>query len=243
MKKALLLLSSFLVLFSCQKGEQGTFSSAESSNKHLLERFPMLGKELIKIKEVTMDTLSISIYKTPDGYYNKVVVFRKDNQFQSVPLFYNVYFDYWEYQEAQPQTAPKTGTTFDKEIKSVFRNLKLSRDEENNIREELMKSVLNTETFLDEKPQLFVDTIYSTDFNDSQGYDVKPEEEDSCLVRTQKIYQYILNESRKTIRNKAFYLDREHSRVYEWVYDSEKPYPLSHIKVHRLSCFSYKLEI
>lgn len=240
--KNLLLLAIILMCFSCQKGEQSTFSSAESSNKHLLERFPMLGKELIKIKEVTMDTLSISIYKTPDGYYNKVVVFRKDNQFQSLPLFYNVYFDYWEYQETQPQTAPKTGTTFDKEIKSVFRNLKLSRDEENNIREELMKSVLNTETFLDEKPQLF-NIVFKDDLSLDNDGKMKLENEDSCLARNQKIYRYILNESRKTIRNKAFYLDREHDRVYEWVYDAEKPYPLSHIKVHRLSCFSYKLEI
>lgn len=242
MKKALLLLSFFFVLFSCQKGEQGTFFSAESSNKHLLERFPMLGKELIKIKEVTMDTLSISIYKTLDDY-NKVVVFRKDNQFQSVPLFYNVYFDYWEYQETQPQTASKTGTTFDKEIKSVFRNLKLSRDEENNIREELMKSVLNTETFLDEKPQLF-NIVFKDDLSLDNDGKMKLENEDSCLARNQKIYQYILNESRKTIRNKAFYLDREHNRVYEWVYNSGKiQYPLMYIKVHRIGCFtSYILE-
>lgn len=61
----------------------------------------MLGKELTKIKEVSMDTLSISIYQTTDNL-NKVVVFKKNNQFQSVPLFNNLYFDYWEYKETQP---------------------------------------------------------------------------------------------------------------------------------------------
>lgn len=184
-----------------------------------------------------MDTLSISIYKTLDDY-NKVVVFRKDNQFQSVPLFYNVYFDYWEYQETQPQTAPKTGTTFDKEIKSVFQNLKLSADEEYHMREGLMKSVLNTEIFPNEKPQLF-DIISNDELSFDNDGKMKLENEDSCLARNQKIYQYILNESRKTIRNKAFYLDREHNRVYEWVYDSGKIY----IKVYRIGCFtSYILE-
>lgn len=231
-----------LIIFSCKKEKNNTFNSAESSIKYTLQSFPMIDKNLKKVKEVNLDSLSISIYKNPNkDDYDEILVFRKKHKFYAIPFFSNMYFDYWNFKnEEQKQLYPKTNTTFEKQIKNTVNELDLKPEEYGLLIEQLMKSVLNAETNLELKPKIFENYIYMTFRVDKYKID----ESDSCVKRTEKIYNDILTESKKTIQYNQFYLDSENGRIYELINDSRKKGDLKfRIKVYRIDCFSYPLNI
>ncbi len=232
----------FIVIFSCGKKDNSGFESAEKSLNFTLQNFSMIDKNLEKVKELNLDSISISLYKNPDKEdYDEVLVFRKNDKFYAIPFFSNMYFDYWNFDNLnQKQLYPKTNSTFEEQIKSVVSELNLTPQEFGLVLNELMKSVLNAETNLDLKPKIFNNYIYSTFRVDKY----KIEESDSCIKRTEKIYEHILQEANKTIRYVQFYLDSENGRIYEIINDGRKKGDLKfRIKVHKIDCFSYRLNI
>ncbi|MBW8360687.1 MAG: hypothetical protein K0M56_00715 [Kaistella sp.] len=231
-----------LLILSCAKPQGNGFDSAENSLKLTLQNFPMIDNKLEKVKEVNLDSLSISLYKNPQKEdYDEVLVFRKNEKFYAIPFFSNVYFDYWNFENVkQKQLYPKTNSTFEKQIKIMVSELNLNPEEFGLVMNELMKSVLNAEINLDLKPRIFKNYIYST----FRVEKYKIEESDSCSIRTEKIYEHILKESNKTIKYHQFYLDSENGRIYELINDGRKKGDLKfRIKVHRIDCFSYRLNI
>ena len=232
----------FIVISSCGKKDNSGFESAEKSLNFTLQNFSMIDKNLEKVKEVNLDSISISLYKNPHKEdYDEVLVFRKNDKFYAIPFFSNMYFDYWNFDNLnQKQLYPKTNSTFEEQIKSVVSELNLTPQEFELVLNELMKSVLNAETNLDLKPKIFNNYIYSTFRVDKY----KIEESNSCIKRTEKIYEYILQEANKTIRYNQFYLDSENGRIYEIINDGRKKGDLKfRIKVHKIDCFSYRLNI
>ncbi|WP_209390681.1 hypothetical protein [Chryseobacterium sp. RR2-3-20] len=231
-----------LFILSCEKQKNNGFDSEQKSIKFTLENFPMIDKNLEKMKEVNLDSISISLYKNPKKEdYDEVIVFRKNNRFYAIPFFSNMYFDYWNFDnEEQKQLYPETNSTFEEQIKKTVSELNLKPNEFGLIMKELMKSVLNAETNLDLKPKIFKNYIYSTFKVDKY----KSEEIDSCTKRTEKIYNHILSETNKTIRYNQFYLDSENGRIYELINDGRKRGELKfRIKVHRIDCFTYRLSL
>ena len=231
-----------LLVFSCKKEKTKGFNSAESSIKFTLQNFPMIDKSLKKAKEVNLDSLSISLYKNTDKQdYDEVIVFRKKNKFYAIPFFSNMYFDYWDFNgEKQKQLYPKTNTTFEKQLKNAVADLNLKPQEFELLMDELMKSVLNTQTNLHLKPKIFKNYVFMTYRVDKY----KIEESDLCTKRNEKIYNYIQSESKKTFRYNQFYLDSENGRIYELINDGRKRGEFKfRIRVYRIDCFSYPLNI
>lgn len=208
----------------------------------MARNFPMINKDLEKVKEISLDSLSISLYKNPKKEdYDEVLVFRKKANYCAIPFFSNMYFDYWGFDnESQKQLYPKTNTTFEKQLKKVITELKLNPNEFDLLKNELMKSILNTESTLYFKPKLFENYIYMTYRVDKYKID----ETDSCLKRTQNVLNEILNESKNTIQYNQFFLDSQNGRVYKFINESRKKGELKFsIKVYRIDCFSYPLNL
>lgn len=238
-----LLFTSALFIISCEKQGSG-FDSADKSINYVLKEYSMIDRHLEKSKELNLDSLSISIYKNPEKIdYDEVLVFRKKKKFYAIPFFSNMYFDYWNFEdEKQKQLYQKTNTNFSIQLKMVATQLNLTPEEFGLIIEELMKSVLNTETNLYLKPKIFENYIYSLDRVDKY----KIEEIDSCAKKTTEIYTKILkdHDRKEALRNNQFYLDSNNGRVYEFINESRKKGDIQFkIKTYRLECFSYRLEI
>lgn len=233
---------TFLLLTSCNKENKFGFNSSEESIKSLLKTYPMISKRLEKVAKIDLDSLSVTLYKNPEKeVYDEVLVFEKNKKFYSIPFFSNMYFDYWNFtHEKQPQLYSKTNTTFEKQMKILVRELNLNPADFTVLTQAMMNNILNTETNLYLKPKIFENYIYSTYRVDKY----KMEESDSCVKRTQSVFNHILKESQKTIRYNQFFLDSENGRVYEFINDSRKRGELKfRIKTYRIDCFSYKLNI
>ena len=232
---------SFFIL-SCEKQKDNVFDSEQKSIKFALENFPMIDKNLEKIKEINLDSMSISLYKNPKKEdYDEVIVFRKNRKYFAIPFFSNMYFDYWNFNdETQKQLYPKTNTTFERQLKNLVTELNLNGNEFDLLKNELMNSLLNTESNLYLKPKIFENYIYMTYRVDKYKID----ESDSCQKRTQNVFNQILNESKKTIQYNQFFLDSKNGRVYEFINDSRKKGELKFkIKSYRIDCFYYPLNI
>lgn len=231
-----------MLILSCKKTERNRFDSEKKSIEFTLHNFPMINKNFEKVKEVNLDSLSISLYQnTKKKDYDEILVFRKNTKFYAIPFFSNTYFDYWDFDnESQIQLYPKTNSTFEKQIKEVVSELDLTPKEFGLLIEELMKSVLDTETNLHLKPKIFENYIYQT----YRVNKYKIEESDSCLVRTKNLYKDILIEAGKAIQYNQFFLDSQNGRVYKFINESKNKGDLKFkIKTYRIDCFSYPLNI
>lgn len=103
-----------------------------------------------------------------------------------------------------------------------------------------MFSILHAETNLDSKPKLFENYVYSNFRVDKY----KIEESEECIKRTTVLFNKILDESKKTLRNNRYYLDSENGRVYEYINESKKRGEFKfRIEVYRIECFGYNLSL
>ncbi|KMQ63203.1 hypothetical protein ACM46_14830 [Chryseobacterium angstadtii] len=242
MKKIILILIVFSILISCNKGKKYGFDSPEESIKSVLDNFPMIDKKLEKVTKVDLDSLSVTLYKNPEKKdYDEVLVFEKNKRFYSIPFFSNMYFDYWDFiNEKQPLLYPKTNTTFEKQMNILVRELNLKPADFTILTKVMMSNILNTETNLYLKPKIFENYVYSTYRVDKY----KLEESDSCINRTQSVFNHILKDSEKTMQYNQYFLDSENGRVYELINESRKRGELKFkIKTYRIDCFSHRLNI
>ncbi|UFH30737.1 hypothetical protein LNP04_12205 [Chryseobacterium sp. C-71] len=171
----------------------------------------------------------------------KVLVFEKNKHFYAIPFLSNMYFDYWGFRnETQLQLYAKTNTTFEQQFKDVIRELKLKPDEFRLLFDELMLSILHTETNLHFKPKILENFVYSTERVDKY----KIEESEVCIARTKRIFEEIKKDSQKTWRYEKYFLDSENGRVYKLINTSHLSGKFSfQIQVYRIDCFSYSLNI
>lgn len=244
MKNLILLLFITVFINSCRE-KNGSLTTQQESINELYNRFPMIKGEFKEIRKVAVDSVSITLLRNKSvekDDYDEIIVFCKNKKFYSIPFLSNMYFDYWEFQnETQAQLYPKTNSTFNKELKNVFKVLNLTGDESVYTTNELFSSVLHSEINLYLKPDIFKNYIYSTERVDKY----KIEESDSCINRTKKIFDKISKDANKTtIRYNQYFLDSSNGRVYEMINTSAKEKPFSfEIKTYRIDCFAYRLEI
>ena len=162
MKLKIVIFTLLLTILSCKKEEKLASSSAEKSIEQTLKNFPMIDKKLIKVKEVNLDSLSISLYRNSKiEPYDEILVFEKNKRFYAIPFFSNMYFDFWNFKnENQKQLYPKTNTTFEIQIKKIITELNLKPGEFDLLIQELMKSILNSESNLEFKPKTLEHYVY-----------------------------------------------------------------------------------
>ena len=240
--KNIIFLFLILSLYSCHKENENGFNSAEKSIESMLEKFPMINKNLEKTREVNLDSLSIQLYKNPNNnVYDEILVFEKKKKFYAIPFFSNMYFDYWNFKnEEQKQLYPNAKTTFDKQLHFLIEKLDLTPKEFDLVFQELMSSVLHTETNLYLKPKLFENYVYLN----LRVEKYKSEESEECIKRTTALFNKILDESKKTFIYNRYFLDSENGRVYEYINESRKRGELKfRIEVYRIECFGYILSM
>lgn len=242
MKNFILIFLIIFMMVSCEKEKKERFNTEEKSIEYVLEKFPMIDKNLKQVRQVNVDSLSITLFRNSKKVdYNEVLVFQKSNQFYAIPFLSNMYFDYWGFRnETQLQLYAKTNTTFEQQFKDVIRELKLKPDEFRLLFDELMLSILHTETNLHFKPQILENFVYSTE----RVSKYKIEESKVCIARTKRIFEEIEKDSQKTRRYEKYFLDSENGRVYKLINTSHLSGKFSfQIIVYRIDCFSYPLNI
>lgn len=242
MRNFSLLFLNIFIIFSCHKEKVAAVDTREKSIKYVLEKFPMIDKNLKQVRQVNLDSLSITLFRNSKKVdYDEVLVFEKNKRFYSVPFFSNMYFDYWEFQnEEQSQLYKRTNSSFDKQLGDLIIELKLTPEEFQLLFNELMLSILHTETHLDLKPKLFENYVYSTYRVDKY----KTEESEVCIAKNKKIFEEIKKDSQKTWRYEKYFLDSENGRVYKLINTSHLSGKFSFtIKVYRIDCFSSPLNI
>jgi len=242
MKNFILIFLIVSTIVSCEKEKKEGFTNEEKSVEFVLEKFPMIDKNLKQVRQINLDSLSITLLRnSKKNDYDDVVVFEKNNRFYAIPFFSNMYFDYWEFQnENQKQLYQKTNSTFNKELKNVIHALNLTDEECVLAINELFLSVLRSEINLSIKPQIFESYVYTTERVDKY----KIEEHEFCIERSKKIFEKIKNDSKETIRYNQYYLDAFNGRVYELINTSPQTGGFSfEIKTYRIDCFSYPLNI
>ena len=207
MKNILIIIICFFTINSCKKNDKNYFSSQKQSIDSVLKKFPKIDKNLEKVREVNLDSLSISLFKNNGKQdYDEILVFRKNKKYYAIPFFSNMYFDYWEFKdEQQKQLYAKTKSTFETELKSTIKNLNLSSKEFYLLFSELMSSILHAETNLSTKPNIFKNFVYMTYRVDKYKID----DFEYCKKRNNKIFSKILNDSKKIIRYNEYFLDSE----------------------------------
>ncbi|AYN00635.1 hypothetical protein [Chryseobacterium sp. 3008163] len=242
MKNFILIFLIIFVIVACEEEKNNGFDTEEKSIEYVLEKSPMIDKNLKQVRQVNLDSLSITLFRNSKKVdYDEVLVFQKNNQFYAIPFLSNMYFDYWEFRnETQLQLYAKTNTTFEQQFKDVVRELKLKPDEVRLLFDELMLSILHTETNLHFKPQILENFVYSTERVDKY----KIEESEVCIARTKRIFEEIKKDSQKIRRYEKYFLDSENGRVYQLITTSHLSGKFSfQIKIYRIDCFSYPLNI
>lgn len=242
MKNFILIFLIIFMMVSCEKEKKERFNTKEKSIEYVLEKFPMIDKNLKQVRQVNLDSLSITLYRNSKKVdYDEVLIFEKSNQFYAIPFLSNMYFDYWEFQNGnQTQLYQKTNSTFNKELKNVILALNLTDEECVLAINEIFLSVLRSEINLSSKPQIFENYVYNTERVDKY----KVEEHEFCIERSKKIFEKIQNDSKEAIKYNQYYLDAMNGRVYEVINTSPQTRGFSfEIKTYRIDCFSYPLNI
>ena len=186
MKKIVSLLILITLMFSCKQNKNFSSDSEKESIKYVLEKFPMIDKNLTLVRKIDLDSLSITLLRNPNKkVYDEILVFGKKNKFYALPFFSNMNADYWNFQnDHQPSLFPKTNSTFEKEFSNLITTLKLTGSEFDLLIYELMFSTLHAENKLNDKLIIIKNKTYMTQRVDKY----KVENTDSCNKRTKIIY-------------------------------------------------------
>ncbi len=227
-------------MISCKENKNLSFDSEKESITNLLEKFPMIDKNLTQVRKIDLDSLSITLLRNHNKKaYDEILVFEKKNKFYALPFFSNMYADYWDFQnDNQPNLFPKTNSTFEKEFSNLITTLNLTGSEFDLLIDELMFSTLHTENKLNDKLSILQNKTYFTQRVDKY----KIEETDSCSKRTNIAFDHIVkdyNSKDKMIRFQYFF-DQKNGRIYKIENKSEKENDLKIvIKTYRMDCYMY----
>ncbi len=229
-----------IVLFlnnSCTKVKHNSVAENEQKSINIiLNRFPFIDNKMEKIKKVEFDSLAISLYRNVDKTdYDEILVFQKGNNFSAIPFFSNMYYDFWKFKNDNGKSLyPITNTTFENELNNAAVNLNLNANEKQQIFNQLITSILNTEDMLEKKSQMFDNHVFSSPrklkYEDEEGFE--------CLKRTTKLYQQIVEDRKNGIRP-TYILDQENGRVYKLFNDSKNNDEFKlRIETYRVDCYT-----
>lgn len=235
----------FLILFficSCKNEKFKSVSENEQKSiNSVLDRFKFIDKKMEKIKRVEFDSLAISLYRNVNKIdYDEILVFQKENKFYAIPFFSNMYYDFWNFKnEPEKSKFSNTGTTFEKELENSATALNLNANEKQQMFNQLITSVLNTEDMLEKKPKLFEDFVQYT----PRKSKYKDEEGKNCIERTTKLYQQILEDRKNGIRP-TYILDKENGRAYKLHNESKNINEfILKIDTYRVDCYTTLYEM
>jgi hypothetical protein len=126
MKNIFSILILIIFMVSCKEKNDLTFDSEKESITNILEKFPMIDKNLSLVRKIDLDSLSITLLRNPNKKaYDEVLVFRKKDKFYAIPFFSNMYADYWNFEnDNQPSPFPKTNSKFEKEFLNLVYSLR-----------------------------------------------------------------------------------------------------------------------
>jgi hypothetical protein len=225
-------------MVSCKEKNDHTFDSEKESITYILEKFPIIDKNLSLVRKIDLDSLSITLLRNPNKKaYDEVLVFRKKDKFYAIPFFSNMYADYWNFEnDSQPGLFPKTNSTFEKEFSNIVKVLNLSGPEFSLLYEELMFSILHTEKDLNNKIGVFQNTTYMTNRVDK----FKSEETDSCRKRTDLLFKQISGDykNKQIMIMFQYYWDRENGRVYKFENKAKNFNEIKFsFKTYRIDCY------
>lgn len=240
MKKIVSLLILITLMFSCKQNKNFSSDSEKESIKYVLEKFPMIDKNLTLVRKIDLDSLSITLLRNPNKkVYDEILVFGKKNKFYALPFFSNMNADYWNFQnDHQPSLFPKTNSTFEKEFSNLITTLKLTGSEFDLLIYELMFSTLHAENKLNDKLIIIKNKTYMTQRVDKY----KVENTDSCNKRTKIIYDELSKDynSKESIIKFQYYLDQKNGRIYKIENEGKKENELKIvIKTYRIDCYMY----
>ena len=130
MKKIVSILILLNLIISCKENKDRGFDSEKESISFVLEKFPMINKNLTPVRKIDLDSLSITLLQTSNKRtYDEILVFEKKNKFYAIPFFSNMYADYWNFEnDNQPKLFPKTNSTFEKEFSNLIKTLNLKME-------------------------------------------------------------------------------------------------------------------
>ena len=240
MKKIVSLLILITLIISCKKNKDHGFNSEKESINYVLQKFPMIDRNLVLVRKIDLDSSSITLLRNPNKRtYDEILVFEKRNKFYAIPFFSNMYADYWNFEnDPQPKLFPKTNSTFEKEFSNLIKILNLTGVEFDMLINELMFSTLHTENKLNDKLSILQNKTYITQRVDKY----KIEEIDSCSKRTNIAFTNILKDynSKKIMIRFQYFLDQKNGRIYKIENKGEKENDLKIIiKTYRIDCFMY----
>lgn len=240
MKKTALLLILSIMMVSCKQNSTAVNSQQEIV-AGLLKKFPMLGKDMTLVRKISLDSISITLLRNDSKVYDEVLIFEKNGKCYAIPLFSNMYSDYWNFQNNdQPTLFPATNSTFDKEFSKLVTALNITPNEFDIIINELMFSVLHAENDLESKIGILKNNRYQTYRVDKY----KIEEPDKCLKRRNKIFDQISKESSTGIRRFQYFLDKSNGRIYKIENESKNGDKVKiKIQTYRIDCYSYNLDL
>lgn len=238
MKKIALIVIVIIAIVSCREDKDHGFNSEEESVASVLEKFPMIDKNLTSVRKIDLDSLSITLLRNPNKKaYDEVLVFEKKNKFYAIPFFSNMYADYWNFEnDNQPKLFPITNSTFEKELSNLIPTLNVNVDEFSLLFGELMESVLHTETNLNNKLSLFK----NTSFISFRVEKFKNEETDSCKKRTALFYDQLTKDynNKQVMSLFQYNWDKKNGRVYKFENTSKNQNEIKfNIKTYRVDCY------
>jgi len=240
MKKIISLLILITFMISCKENKNLSFDSEKESITSVLEKFPMIDKNLTSVRKIDLDSLSITLLRNPNKKaFDEILIFEKKNKFYAIPFFSNMYADYWNFEnDKQPNLFPKTNSTFEKEFSSVITSLNLTGSEFDLLIEELMFSTLHVENKLNDKLSILQNKTFFTQRVDKH----KIEEADSCNKRTNIVFDQISKDynSKDIMIRFQYYLDQKNGRIYKIENKGTKENELKIvIKTYRIDCYMY----
>jgi len=240
MKKNISLLILIIFVVSCKDNKRLSFDSEKESIIAVLEKFPMIDKNLTSVRKIDLDSLSITLLRNPNKKtFDEILVFEKKNKFYAIPFFSNMYTDYWNFEnDKQPNLFPTTSSTFEKELSGVITQLNLTGSEFDLLIEELMFSTLHAENKLHDKLSILQNKTFFTQRVDKY----KIEQADLCNKRTNWVFQQIANDynSKDILIRFQYYLDQKNGRIYKIENKGTKGNEIKIvIKTYRIDCYMY----
>lgn len=239
--KIILAVIIVFITISCERKKESNANEEKTAVEGLLKKFPMLDKDFVLVRKAVLDSMSISLFRSRNEVYDELLIFEKKGKYYAMPFFSNMYSDYWNFQnDNQPRLFPSTNSSFNKEFSELIADLKITPAEFDLVINELMLSVLHAENNIEGKAGCLSNNSYRTYRVDKY----KIEESDSCLKRTNEIFDQISKESNVNLRRFQYFFDKSNGRIYKIENEAKNNNELKiKIESYRVDCYSYKINI
>ncbi|UFH30736.1 hypothetical protein LNP04_12200 [Chryseobacterium sp. C-71] len=65
MKNFILVFLIIFVIVACEEEKNNGFKTEEKSIEYVLKKFPMIDRDLMQVRQVNLDSLSITLFRNP----------------------------------------------------------------------------------------------------------------------------------------------------------------------------------